>query len=89
MAKGATLDGRRFARFHLDLGMGDTQREPCEWITPRDWLGFAGIEPGRFPSISREEHFAQKLHAYTLPRSDRMNTRVKERRLPARAEWVW
>ena len=74
----ATLDGRRFARFHLDLGLGDTQREPCEWIIPRDWLGFAGIEPGRFPSISREEHFAQKLHAYTVPRSDRMNTRVKD-----------
>ena len=72
------LDGRLFARFHLDLGMGDIQREPCEWAEPRDWLGFAGIEAGRFPSISREEHFAQKLHAYTLPRADRANTRVKD-----------
>lgn len=74
----ASLDGRQFVRFHLDLGLGDMQREPCEWIEPRDWLSFAGIEAGRFPSISREEHFAQKLHAYTLPRSDRMNTRVKD-----------
>lgn len=39
----ANLDGRLFARFHLDVGMGDVQREPCEWIEPRDWLGFAGI----------------------------------------------
>jgi len=72
------LDGRLFARFHLDLGLGDIQREPYEWTEPRDWLGFAGIETGRFPSISREEHFAQKIHAYTLPRNERANTRVKD-----------
>lgn len=72
------LDGRLFARFHLDIGMGDIQREPCEWTEPRDRLGFAGIPTGRFPSISREEHFAQKIHAYTVPRGDRANTRVKD-----------
>jgi hypothetical protein len=72
------LDGRLFARFHLDIGMGDIQREPCEWTEPRDRLGFAGIPAGRFPSISREEHFAQKIHAYTVPRGDRANTRVKD-----------
>lgn len=74
----ARLDGRPFARFHLDVGTGDIQREPCEWTVPKDWLGFAGIAPGEFPSISREEHFAQKLHAYTLPRTDRTNSRVKD-----------
>jgi len=74
----STLDGRIFARFHLDMGMGDIQRDPYEWTEPRDWLGFAGIPAGRFPSISREEHFAQKLHAYTLHRGDRTNTRVKD-----------
>jgi hypothetical protein len=73
-----SLDGRLFARFHLDIGMGDIQREPYEWTAPRDWLGFAGIPAGSFPSISREEHFAQKLHAYTMPRGDRSNTRVKD-----------
>lgn len=41
-------------------------------------MGFAGIPSGQFPSISREEHFAQKLHAYTLHRGDRSNTRVKD-----------
>jgi len=74
----ANLDGRLFARFHLDVGMGDVQREPCEWIEPRDWLGFAGVGAGRFPTISREEHFAQKVHAYTTSRGDRANTRVKD-----------
>jgi hypothetical protein len=73
-----SLDGRLFARFHLDIGMGDIQREPYEWTEPRDWLGFAGITAGQFPSISREEHFAQKVHAYTLHRGDRTNTRVKD-----------
>jgi hypothetical protein len=72
------LDGRLFARFHLDIGMGDIQREPHEWTEPRDWLGFAGIPAGKFPSISREEHFAQKLHAYTMQRKDRSNSRVKD-----------
>jgi len=74
----AFLDGRLFARFHLDVGLGDIQREPYEWIEPRDWLGFAGIPAGNFPTICREEHFAQKLHAYTLPRGERANTRVKD-----------
>jgi hypothetical protein len=74
----ASLDGRLFVRFHLDIGMGDIQREPCEWVEPRNWLGFAGIGAGRFPSISREEHFAQKLHAYTMPMAGRANTRVKD-----------
>lgn len=74
----AMLDGRTFAKFHLDIGTGDVQREPVELIQPRDWLAFAGIPAPTFPSISREEHFAQKLHAYTLPRSDRPNSRVKD-----------
>ena len=74
----AVLDGRIFAKFHLDVGTGDVQREPHEMVQPRDWLGFAGIPAPAFPSISREEHFAQKLHAYTVPRGDRPNSRVKD-----------
>ncbi len=74
----AILDGRIFAKFHLDVGTGDVQREPHEMVQPRDWLGFAGIPATAFPSISREEHFAQKLHAYTVPRGDRPNSRVKD-----------
>ena len=74
----ARLDGRTFAQFHLDVGTGDVQREPVETVEPRDWLGFAGITAPTFPSIAREEHFAQKLHAYTLPHGDRLNSRVKD-----------
>ena len=74
----AVLDGRTFSKFHLDIGIGDVQREPVEFVQPRDWLGFANIPTPSFPSISREEHFAQKLHAYTLPREERPNSRVKD-----------
>ena len=75
----AKMDGRTFAKFHLDIGLGDVWTEPFEELAPRDLLGFAGIEPGSFPAISKEQQFAEKLHAYSLPRAgDRQNTRVKD-----------
>jgi len=74
----AHMAGRRFAAFHLDVSAGDILGEPFEILEGRDWLGFAGIAKARLPAISREEQFAEKLHAYTLPRPDRPNTRVKD-----------
>jgi hypothetical protein len=75
----ALLDGRTFAKFQLDVAAGDVQREPVEPVQARDWLGFAGIAAPVFRSIAIEEHFAQKLHAYTFPRTNRPpNTRVKD-----------
>jgi hypothetical protein len=70
-------DGRIFARFHLDAGIGDAVMRPVEMIECRDWLAFAGIATPRVPAISREQQFAEKLHAYTLPRSS-TNSRVKD-----------
>jgi hypothetical protein len=64
----ARMAGRVFARFHIDVGVGDAVLDPLEDILARDWLGFAGIPPRTFPSIGREQQFAEKLHAYTLPR---------------------
>lgn len=74
----AQMAGRRFADFHLDVSAGDVVREPFEILEGHDWLGFAGIAKARMPAISREEQFAEKLHAYTLPREGRPNTRVKD-----------
>jgi hypothetical protein len=51
---------------------------PTELIEGRDWLGLAGIAPGQFIAISTEQQFAEKLHAYTVPRPDAPNSRVKE-----------
>lgn len=73
----ARVDGRTFVKFQLDVGAGDVVLEPLDETTGRDWLVFAGIPPARYPTISREQQFAEKLHAYTLPR-ERPNTRVKD-----------
>jgi len=72
------LAGRTFVKFHLDVSTGDVLREPYESLSGRDWLGFAGIASAIFPAVSPEEQFAEKLHAYTLPRVGRENTRVKD-----------
>jgi hypothetical protein len=73
----ARMDGRTFARFHLDVGIGDVVMQPLEMIECRDWLGFAGIERSRVRMIAREQQFAEKIHAYTLPRNS-PNSRVKD-----------
>jgi len=73
----ARMDERIFARFHLDAGIGDVVMQPLETIVCRDWLGFAGIESSRVRMIAREQHFAEKIHAYTLPRNA-ANSRVKD-----------
>ncbi len=73
----ARMDGRIFARFHLDAGVGDVVIQPLETAECHDWLGFAGIEKPCVRMISREQQFAEKIHAYTLPRSS-PNSRVKD-----------
>jgi hypothetical protein len=73
----ARMDERILARFHLDAGIGDVVIRPLETIVWRDWLGFAGIESSRVLMIAREQQFAEKVHAYTLPRNA-TNSRVKD-----------
>lgn len=73
----ARMDDRIFARFHLDAGIGDAVIQPVEIIDCRDWLSFAGIAAPQVQTLSREQQFAEKLHAYTLPRSS-TNSRVKD-----------
>ena len=48
----ARMDARIFARFHLDVGIGDVVMQPLEVLDCRDWLGFAGIERCRGPDDS-------------------------------------
>jgi len=71
------MDGRIFARFHLDVGIGDVVIQPFQTIQGQDWLGFAGIPAAAMRLISKEQQIAEKLHAYTLPRST-PNSRVKD-----------
>lgn len=71
------LDGRIFARFHVDVGIGDVIMEPTDTIFTRNWLAFAGIAPASVPMITLEQQFAEKIHAYSVPRS-RPNSRVRD-----------
>lgn len=73
------VDGRTFEKFHLDVGVGDVWLEPMDTLESKDWLAFAGIPTQSFPAISKEQQFAEKLHAYTLPRQAGVtNSRVKD-----------
>jgi predicted nucleotidyltransferase component of viral defense system len=74
----ARMDGRDFARFHVDVGAGDEVLEPLDVVTGENWVGFGGVAPPSFPIISAEQQFGEKLHAYTLPRGERVNTRTKD-----------
>jgi hypothetical protein len=73
----ARMEARIFARFHLDAAIGDAVMQPLEVLECRDWLDVAGIERCRVLMIPREQQLAEKLHAYTLPRSN-PNSRVKD-----------
>ena len=73
----ASLSGRVFTKFHLDVGIGDCVVEPAEMVVGRDWLDFAGIPAACCFAIPREQQFAEKLHAYTR-RRERENSRVKD-----------
>ena len=74
----AYTDNRVFAKFHVDVGVGDALVEPFEVIIGKDWLGFAGFHTKGIPALSIEQHFAEKLHAYTLPRGNNVNSRTKD-----------
>ena len=73
----AWMDARIFARFHLDVGIADVVMQPLEAIRCRDWLEFAGVRSPLIRMIACEQQFAEKLHAYTLPRIA-PNSRVKD-----------
>lgn len=73
------VGGRPFLTFHLDVAIGDTIVMPLQTIVLKDWLGFAGVAAAMVPVLSREQQFAEKLHAYATPRdSEHPNSHVKD-----------
>jgi len=75
----STLGGRLFVSFHVDVAVGDVLLEPLRVTAGEDWFGFAGIGPSPLTTTSLEQQFAEKLHAYTMPRAGtRDNSRVKD-----------
>jgi hypothetical protein len=71
------VGGQAFTTFHLDLSSGDALTDEPDLLSGSDLLQFAGIPPISFPVYPITQHLAEKLHAYTLPRSQE-NTRVKD-----------
>lgn len=65
-------------KFNLDVAIGDYPEGELEEVIGRDWLGFAGIQSVIVLAIPKEQQFAEKIHAYTFPRGEITNSRVKD-----------
>lgn len=61
----ATLAGRPFETFLLDVGLRSDPVSEYDTLTTPDLLSFADIDPVKVPAVSLEQHIAEKLHAYT------------------------
>ena len=55
----ARMNGREFARFHADVGIGDEVLEPVEMVEGRDWLRFGASRRPPFRS-SRENNSSRR-----------------------------
>jgi hypothetical protein len=87
--EGMPYDGLRFRaecklagkvygqHFGVDVAFGDPILGEPEMVVAADVLAFAGIAPPTLRLYPIETHIAEKLHAYTMPRS-RPNSRVKD-----------
>jgi len=63
--------------FGVDVAFGDPILGEPEVVVAEDTLAFAGIAPPTLRLYPVVTHIAEKLHAYTMPRS-RPNSRVKD-----------
>lgn len=71
------VDRRLFVRFQLDVG-ADVIADEIEQVDGSNWLEYCGIKTPRMRMISIEQQLAEKLHAYSLPREEKLNSRVKD-----------
>lgn len=72
------LAGKTYAKFHLDVGVGDLLTGVPESLQCEALLDFAGIKPATVLAIPLTQQFAEKIHAYSFPWQGRPNTRVKD-----------
>jgi predicted nucleotidyltransferase component of viral defense system len=72
----ASLAGRVFDRFQLDVAPDEPGSIPTEEIDGSGLLRFAEIPIERFRAVALARHLAEKIHAYAHPRE--RHTRVKD-----------
>jgi hypothetical protein len=65
------------ATFGLDVAFAEPIVGQPEVFTGSNFLEFVGVKPSTFFVYPLESHIAEKLHAYTMPRT-RPNSRVKD-----------
>lgn len=72
------LAGKVYARpFGVDVALAEPYEGTPDIVTGEPWLDFVEIPPAQFRVYPLEAHVAEKLHAYTMPRS-RPNSRIKD-----------
>jgi hypothetical protein len=75
----ASLAGRPFETFLLDVGFRPDDAISTETLRTDDLLGFAGIQPVEVEAVPLELQVAEKLHAYTRTyKGRRTSTRTKD-----------
>jgi Nucleotidyl transferase AbiEii toxin, Type IV TA system len=74
----AMLAGKVYAKFQIDIGIGDAVIGTPERLVGDDLLSFAGIAKATVLAIRTAQQFAEKLHAYSFPWKGRENTRTKD-----------
>ena len=75
----ASLGGRPFDSFQLDVGLRSRDDAEPEWLETPDVLAFADIKPATIAAVTVEVQVAEKFHAYTRTyEGDRQSTRVKD-----------
>lgn len=72
----AQVNSKTFAKFNIDVVVGEDVVQPLAKTSSKSWLEFAGIVSKEIPTYSLEQHFADKIHAYTKP--NRRNSRIKD-----------
>jgi Nucleotidyl transferase AbiEii toxin, Type IV TA system len=75
----ASLAGRHFETFLLDVGSRPDGQTAIETLTTMDILGFADIPPVEVSVLQLEYQIAEKLHAYTrIYAGAKPSSRVKD-----------
>lgn len=71
------LGGQTYLHFPIDVVFGGVMLGQPSTVEYRDDLSFAGIAPPKVKLLPIPTHVAEKVHAYTLPRST-TNFRVRD-----------